>query len=176
MNNYIVDINPFGSFQYAGVNHIFELFLKYKEEDNNLNNILSKLNSSFTFKNMNNINHIKNLFIIDVAADIKENKNDIDYVDYKTNLLKEIINSNNIDEVLIILKNNSYCLWDAINLVFNSIYDNNILNINIQNENTIGPILNQEIQKQNFKTGMQCAILFNDNIITNKESFYGFDT
>jgi hypothetical protein len=84
--------------------------------------------------------------------------------------------SNSVEEIFIILRNNAFDLWSAVDIIFPYCFgDNEKFEIDIESKGH-GPKINQEFQSKNFETGIKAAILVDFGIVRDQECFKNFDT
>ena len=99
-----------------------------------------------------------------------------DYSEKDLSIMRQTISSFlSIDDIMNFLKNQSWDLWGASTEIIKLIYKDFELK-EVPKSKGYGPEGNVQVQSENFLTGLECAILSDNNIIQNFYSFAEFDT
>lgn len=165
------DVNEWGSSQYSNCLAIFKLYNKLRNGFS-VEETLEILGITFKYSKLRFWEDAINEICISQLDNVNESKNDESFTT-EVELLYNLTICVNADLLFNIYKNVAYDLWSAADLIFNFFFDNN--EITVPNAPGIGPELNQEVQSQGFKTGIQCALLMEYGVVKDEHSFANFD-
>ena len=174
INDFEMNVNEWGSCQYAGALHIYKLFLEQlKNNKNNISKTLNEFNiKDFYPSNINSIDRIKGEVLFYFTSDKNYTEDEL------VEKIKNIIKIEKVDDIFKIFRESSHDLWTATDTIFYFVFQDNLFFIieDFINIKTEGPILNKIAQSQNYITGIKCALLKYLNVIEDDKCFMDFDT
>jgi len=167
------DVNEWGSCQYSSALAIFELFFEIRK-DLDQQETLEILGCNYNFNYLRKFFEIQLKFLSDMMIDYSNppyNKT----LEELNNMKLQIEHFYSIDDMFVFLKNKSWDLWGSAPYIAETIYDGFEL-VGVIDSPGIGPSGNVIVQSENFRTGIICAILFDNDLIKSFYSFANFDT
>lgn len=169
------NINEWGSYQYHSTKLIYDLYFEIRK-DLNKEETLQVLDIRYNIVEIHEFADVKHSIIYDniYKLNILNNQNDHTGIEYVSKYLKELASTETVDDWFVVLRKCSKDLWTAANIVESYLFE--IDNKDIPDSIGFGPIWNQIIQKQNYQTGIICALLVDYGLVKDKSSFVGFDT
>ena len=154
---YIGDENPWGSKYYSTAYAMFKTLNIINKYYKNNTDVLKKMNIIFEYKKKS-CNILKNL---------NTNYNKKKLINKKAKFF------DSVDKFILELKDLGYNLWFSVELVFNTIYKENIFK-NIEDSKVIDDF-KIECQKTNNKLGIMCFLLITNNYISNEKILNKFN-
>lgn len=169
------NINEWGSCQYHTAKLIYDLYFEIRK-DLSKEETLEVLDIKYNIVKIHQFKDIKHTLIYDniYKLNILNNQNDYIGLEYESEYLKGLSSAETVDDWFNVLKKNAYDLWTAAGIAESHLFE--IDNKDIPESVGFGPIWNQTVQKQNYTTGLVCALLVDYGLIKDESSFTDFDT
>ena len=169
------NVNAWGSCQYDGALQFFELFFKIRE-DISLKDTLEVLNLKFIYESIQKIDDVKRQMIKDSIERIYEDLEDDFYgVKYEAEKIQRIADAGEADYLFNALRKSAWDLWSTAPYISALFFKG--LEIGSPKAPGIGPIINIQVQSENFIVGLHCVMLYELKIVNNSTFAYGdFDT
>ena len=164
------DANDWGSCQYSSALAIFRIFGEMRK-DLTQSEVLEILNISYEYDTKRNMSDIIDLLFNDFKDRRQHDKlSKKEIID----LGSEIMQLYSVDDIFNFLKRYKD-LWDAAPYVINLVYKDFKIS-DVHDSPGFGPEGNVYAQSINFEIGIICAILYDNKIVRNEQSFANFDT
>ena len=169
------DINDWGSCQYHTAKLIYDLYFEIRK-DLSKEETLEVLDIKYNITKIHQFKDIKHTLIYNniYKLNILNNQNDYIGLEYESEYLKGLSSAETVDDWFNVLKKNAYDLWTAAGIAESHLFE--IDNKDIPESVGFGPIWNQIVQKQNYTTGLICALLVDYELVKDPTSFADFDT
>jgi len=170
------NINKWGSCQYHTAKMLYDLYFKVRK-DLSKKETLEVLGIRYNILKINQFKDIKTSLIHDHIDQLRILNKQSDYIglEYEANYIKKLASAETADEWISALRKSSKDLWTAVNIVEEYLVETDN-NEHIPEAVGFGPVWNRVVQKQNYTTGLVCALLVDYGLVNDPACFADFDT
>lgn len=167
LDNFEFGVNGWGSCQYAGAKHVYELFMAHvaKKGVEETAHEFEQLGMTIERKLVDNpVDEVREA-ILKYLADC--------LFDADAQLQKMIDNMEIVDDAFEILRSMAWDLWSAAPFVATAV---GIRLADVPKGKGIGPEINVLVQGENIATGIYCGLLMAMEVVHDEKAFADFDT
>jgi len=178
LRDFKFEVNEWGSVQYSGALHVYKIFLRdYEGSGKDLKAVITKFEKvGFKFS----MSPVSQDFAIRTMKEklLKDTdeiypKDDASSADYRKKALDGIDRMSTPEDALKFCRNSAWDLWAAVEFVAKYC---GIELLEYPKAPGVGPEANVWAQSENFDTGVLCALLKVQGLVTSEECFMDYDT
>jgi hypothetical protein len=164
-----------GSCQYSSAQDFFDMYFRIRQ-DLNMEDTLDVLGCDVHWTKVRPLMHIKWDLLRDELSELAKalKERDTWWASCKYEFCSKIFSARSVGDLFKACRSQSWDLWSAADALVHIVLEG--FRLKAPSAGGVGPILNMVAQNENYRTGLECALLHDLGLVKDEGSFAHFDT